>query len=272
MEDCETPLEPSTKEGPLEKVGTCPRRWLTDYHPSYRLKAAPFFCGLNSSPTCPCSYHLPLLPRNPCSSIPLVAGPSTSDWVLLLKQFCDPDPKASHRLRENIICVLIYGASLVAQTVKNLPECRVTGLISGLERFPRESEWLPTPLLWPGEFHRQRSLVGYSPHGHKESDTTKWLSYTHIYTHTYTYEKFYKLKLKATSNLKTCEIVKLTSKGEYTDGLTYDFSTLWWCKSNMHLVEVRLWILIFSWASNTQHDTLLWCWAAAVCQRSQSAT
>ena len=28
------------------------------------------------------------------------------------------------------------------------------------------------------------------------------------------------------SNLKTHEIVKLTSKGEYSDGLTYDFSTL----------------------------------------------
>ena len=28
----------------------------------------------------------------------------------------------------------------------------------------------------PGDFHGQRSLVGYSPWGHKESDTTKWLN------------------------------------------------------------------------------------------------
>ena len=30
----------------------------------------------------------------------------------------------------------------------------------------------PTPVSLPGEFHGQRSLVGYSPYGHKELDTT----------------------------------------------------------------------------------------------------
>ena len=30
----------------------------------------------------------------------------------------------------------------------------------------------PTPVFVPGEPHGQRSLVGYSPWGHKESDTT----------------------------------------------------------------------------------------------------
>ena len=28
-------------------------------------------------------------------------------------------------------------------------------------------EWLPTPVFLPGEFHGQRSLVGYSPWGYK---------------------------------------------------------------------------------------------------------
>ena len=37
-------------------------------------------------------------------------------------------------------------------------------------------EWQPTPVFLPGEFHRQRSLAGYSPWGHKESDTTEWLT------------------------------------------------------------------------------------------------
>ena len=36
-----------------------------------------------------------------------------------------------------------------------------------------EREWPPTPVFLPGEFHGQRSLVGYSPRGHKESDTTE---------------------------------------------------------------------------------------------------
>ena len=34
----------------------------------------------------------------------------------------------------------------------------------------------PKPVFLPGEFHGQRSLEGYSLWGHKESDTTEWLS------------------------------------------------------------------------------------------------
>ena len=33
-------------------------------------------------------------------------------------------------------------------------------------------KWKPTPVFLPGEFHGQRSLVGYDPWGRKESDTT----------------------------------------------------------------------------------------------------
>ena len=36
-------------------------------------------------------------------------------------------------------------------------------------------QWHPTPVLWPGKPHGQRSLVGCSPWGHKESDTTERL-------------------------------------------------------------------------------------------------
>ena len=42
------------------------------------------------------------------------------------------------------------------------------GLIAGLGKTPWRREWLPTPVFLPGEFHGQRSLVGYSPWGHKE--------------------------------------------------------------------------------------------------------
>ena len=38
-----------------------------------------------------------------------------------------------------------------------------SGSIPGLGRFPWRKEWLPTPIFLPGEFHGQRSLVGYSP-------------------------------------------------------------------------------------------------------------
>ena len=38
----------------------------------------------------------------------------------------------------------------------------------------------PTPVFLPGESHRQRSLVGYSPWGRKELDTTEQLTHTYI--------------------------------------------------------------------------------------------
>ena len=38
------------------------------------------------------------------------------------------------------------------------------------------SVWQPTPVFLPGESHGQRSLAGYSPWGHRESDTTQRLS------------------------------------------------------------------------------------------------
>ena len=38
-------------------------------------------------------------------------------------------------------------------------------------------KWHPTPVLLPGKCHGQRSLVGCSPLGHKESDTTEWLHF-----------------------------------------------------------------------------------------------
>ena len=36
-------------------------------------------------------------------------------------------------------------------------------------------DWQPTPVFLPGESHGQRSLVGYTPWGRKESDTTEQL-------------------------------------------------------------------------------------------------
>ena len=38
---------------------------------------------------------------------------------------------------------------------------------------PLEKAWQPTPVSLPGECHGQRSLVGYNPQDHTESDTTE---------------------------------------------------------------------------------------------------
>ena len=51
------------------------------------------------------------------------------------------------------------------------------GLIPGSGTFPWRRKWQPTPVLLPRKFHGWRSLVGYSPWGCKESDTTEWLHF-----------------------------------------------------------------------------------------------
>ena len=43
-------------------------------------------------------------------------------------------------------------------------------------KIPWRRKWQPTPVPLPGKSHGQRSLVGYSPWGRKESDTTERLS------------------------------------------------------------------------------------------------
>ena len=40
-------------------------------------------------------------------------------------------------------------------------------------KIPCRRKCQPTPVFLPGKSHEQRSLVGYSPWGHKESDMTE---------------------------------------------------------------------------------------------------
>ena len=58
--------------------------------------------------------------------------------------------------------------------VKNLPaNAGDVGSIPGLGRSPWRRKWQPTPVFLPGEPHRQRSMVGYSSWGRKETDMTE---------------------------------------------------------------------------------------------------
>ena len=44
----------------------------------------------------------------------------------------------------------------------------------------RRRQWQPTPVLLPGKSHGQRNLVGCSPWGREESDTTERLNWTEL--------------------------------------------------------------------------------------------
>ena len=43
-----------------------------------------------------------------------------------------------------------------------------------VRKIPWGKEWLPPQIFFPGKFHRQKSLVGYSPWGSKELDMTEY--------------------------------------------------------------------------------------------------
>ena len=66
------------------------------------------------------------------------------------------------------------GGSVLKNPLANAAD---TDLIPGSEGSPRVGNGQPTPVFLPGKSHGQRSLVGYTPWGSKESDTTERLHF-----------------------------------------------------------------------------------------------
>ena len=56
-------------------------------------------------------------------------------------------------------------------------QCRRPRFDPWVGKIPWRRKWHPTPVLLPGKSHGRRSLVGYSPWGRKESDTTERLHF-----------------------------------------------------------------------------------------------
>ena len=74
----------------------------------------------------------------------------------------------------DLLFLLINWASQVAHWVKNLPALQeMWGHFLLVRKVPWRRKRQPTPVFLPGESNGQRSLTGYSPWCHKESDTTE---------------------------------------------------------------------------------------------------
>ena len=73
-----------------------------------------------------------------------------------------------YRTKRKILFHLGFGRENMGEKNPNL--------IPVLEDPPKRREWLPSPIFLPGEFRGQRRRAGYSPWGHKESDTTEQLT------------------------------------------------------------------------------------------------
>ena len=72
-----------------------------------------------------------------------------------------------------------YGISQVAQMVNNLPAMLETGFDPWVAKIPWRRKWQPISVFLPGKSHGWRSLVGYSPGGDKDLDTTDQKCYNH---------------------------------------------------------------------------------------------
>ena len=88
----------------------------------------------------------------------------------------------------------MLGVSQGVLVVKNPPadarDVRDRGFDLWVGKMPQRRQWQPTTVFVPGESHGQRSPVGYSSWGHKESDTTEVIQ--HARTHS---NQVYKTRL-----------------------------------------------------------------------------
>ena len=55
-------------------------------------------------------------------------------------------------------------------------QCRRPKSNPWVRKMPWRRKWQPTPAFLPGKCYGQRILLGYSPRGGRESDTTEWLT------------------------------------------------------------------------------------------------
>ena len=103
---------------------------------------------------------------------------------------------------------------------------------------PLEKEWLPTPVFLPGKFHGQRSLAGYRPWGHNESDMNNWATST-----------FHIVLLITTTKQYYCFGGMRKMNGEFIEDVKAEKSV---CVSCYLLVCVSIclrWELKFQWTS-----------------------
>ena len=65
-------------------------------------------------------------------------------------------------------------ASQMVLVIKNLPaNVGDSGFDPWLKKVPWGRKWQHAPVFLPGEAHGQKTLVGYSSWGYKESETTE---------------------------------------------------------------------------------------------------
>ena len=170
----------------------------------------------------------------------------------------------------------LYLQLYLAQMFKNLPAVCETQVWSLGWEDPWRREWQPTPVFLPGESHGQRSLVGYSPWSHKESDTTEWLTLS-LFTTFPTHQEESWIEIKsdyfwlypstksnAAASLQSCptlcDPIDGSPPGSPVPGIlqartlewvAVSFSSAWKWKVKVKLLS-RVWLLATPWTAAYQ--------------------
>ena len=103
--------------------------------------------------------------------------------------------------------------AVVKNLSANAGDARDVGSVPGLARSPGIAKWQPTPIFLPRKSHGERSLVGYSPQGCKESDMTK-----HAHTYTYTHQKITIMRISQQANNQNKQ---LSHQKQYLDRMIF---------------------------------------------------
>ena len=127
--------------------------WKLSFKPAVSLSFFTFIKRLFSSPLLSAirvvsSAHLRLLIFLPANLIPACTSSSPTFCLMYSAEST-------------------YRASLIAQSVKNLPAMQKIGFNFWGGKYLWRKKWQLTLVFSPGEFHGQRSLAGYSPWDHK---------------------------------------------------------------------------------------------------------
>jgi len=81
---------------------------------------------------------------------------------------------AAIKLQENI---QIYGLPKWLSGKESACQCKRLGFDPWVSKIPWGRKWQLTLVFLPGKSHGQRSLPGYRPWGHKESDMSERLNH-----------------------------------------------------------------------------------------------
>ena len=112
--------------------------------------------------------------------------PESCFWAQRVNQNCLEMPEFSYifgsLLKQQVPITTIDKQSSVLprwlskESTCQCRRCKRCWFNSQIRKIPWKRKWQPTPVFLPGKSYGQRSLVGYSPWSHKESDTTEQLS------------------------------------------------------------------------------------------------